>query len=159
MKKNSPRITMTKTTIDPSSLLSEVSDPKAGGTVLFIGTVRDNSDAGDVDRIIYDAYLPMAEKRMAEIEEEVMRMWPVRKVAAQHRVGELRVGEVSVVVAVSAPHRAEAFEACRHAIERIKHDVPIWKKERLADGQERWVEGKAMTTAEEVTGSPRTETG
>jgi molybdopterin synthase catalytic subunit len=157
MKKSSAR--MTKMTIDPSSLLSEVSDPKAGGTVLFIGTVRDNSDAGDVDRIIYDAYLPMAEKRMAEIEEEVARMWPVRKFAAQHRVGELRVGEVSVVVAVSAPHRAEAFEACRHAIERIKHDVPIWKKERLADGQERWVEGKAMTTAEGVTRPPRTETG
>ncbi|MDA4114909.1 MAG: molybdenum cofactor biosynthesis protein MoaE, partial [Thaumarchaeota archaeon] len=138
-------------------LLAEVNDPKAGGTVLFIGTVRDNSDAGDVDMINYDAYLPMAEKRMVEIEEEVKRMWPVRKVAARHRIGDLKVGEVSVVVAVSAPHRAEAFEACRHAIERIKHDVPIWKKERLADGQERWVQGKVMrmTTMDKIT-KPRT---
>src|ERR1700722_9349316 len=106
---------MTRTKIDPRSMLAEVNDPGAGGTVLFIGTVRDNSEAGEVDRIIYDAYLPMAEKRMLEIEEEVKRRWPVKGVAAQHRVGELKVGEVSVVVAVSAPHRAEAFEACRHA--------------------------------------------
>ena len=147
MKKTSTR--MTKARIDVTSLLAEVADPKAGGTVLFIGTVRDNSEAGDVDLIIYDAYLPMAEKRMLEIEGEVKRTWPVTKIAAQHRVGELKVGEASVVVAVSAPHRAEAFEACRHAIERIKHDVPIWKRERLADGQEKWVEGKKMMTAME----------
>ena len=95
---------------------------------------------------------------MLEIEEEVERAdGPSRRIAAQRRVGELRVGEVSVVVAVSAPHRAEAFEACRHAIERIKHDVPIWKKERLADGQEVWVEGKKMTTAGSVA-TPRSRT-
>ena len=100
--------------------------------MLFIGTVRDNSEAGSVDRIVYDAYVPMAERRMREIDEEVRRMLPVRE--GRHAFtgsGNSRVGEVSVAVAVSAPHRAEAFEACRHAIESIKHDVPIWKKERL----------------------------
>jgi len=140
--KNAERVTNSR--IDVQSILAETDDPGSGGTVLFIGTVRNNSEAGSVDRIVYDAYIPMAEKRMLEIEGEVRRSLSSGKVAMQHRIGELGVGEVSVAVAVSAPHRAEAFEACRHAIERIKHDVPIWKKERLADGQERWVEGRTM---------------
>jgi molybdopterin synthase catalytic subunit len=140
--KNEERVT--KSRIDVQSILAETDDPGSGGTVLFIGTVRNNSEAGSVDRIVYDAYVPMAEKRMLEIEEEVRRSLHPGKVAMQHRIGELGVGEVSVAVAVSAPHRAEAFEACRRAIESIKHDVPIWKKERLVDGKERWVEGRTM---------------
>ncbi len=135
---------ITKTNIDIPSILAKTNDAKTGGTVLFIGTVRDHSEAGDVDRIVYDAYVPMAEKRMLEIEEEVKEILPEGRVAMLHRIGELKVGEVSVAVAVSAPHRAEAFDACRHTIERIKHDVPIWKKERLADGREKWVEGRPM---------------
>jgi molybdopterin synthase catalytic subunit len=143
MKKPSGRITVK--TIDPARALSEVEGPKSGATVLFVGTVRDNSEAGDVDLILYEAYVPMAERRMLEIEDEVRRLWPVNDVKLLHRIGKLRVGDVSVVVAVSSPHRGEAFEACRHAIERIKHDVPIWKKERLASGREVWVEGHAMS--------------
>jgi molybdopterin synthase catalytic subunit len=142
MKKPVSRITAKA--IDPAHVLSEVEGPSSGGTVLFMGTVRDNSEAGDVDLIVYEAYVPMAEKRMMEIEDEVRRLWPVDKVKLLHRIGRLKVGEVSVAVAVSSPHRAEAFEACRHAIERIKHDVPIWKKERLSTGREVWVEGLAM---------------
>jgi molybdopterin synthase catalytic subunit len=131
---------LTKTKIDLDSILKSVRGQRAGGTVLFIGTVRDTSEAGRVDLIHYEAYEPMAEKILEQIKDDVKHRWPANKVRIVHRVGDLQVGEVSVAVAVSAPHRAEAFEACRHAIERIKRDVPIWKKERLADGSEVWVE-------------------
>ncbi|MDA4132141.1 MAG: molybdenum cofactor biosynthesis protein MoaE [Thaumarchaeota archaeon] len=115
---------------------------EAGAVVLFLGTVRNNSEAGRVERIEYEAYAPMAEKRLAEAEREVRRRWPrTTGVKIVHRVGSLTIGEVSVAVAVSSPHRAEAFEACRHAIEMIKRDVPIWKREKLSDGSEVWVEG------------------
>lgn len=133
---------LTRGVIDPSEVLRSVANPGSGAVVLFLGTVRDNSEAGSVDRIEYEAYEPMAEKRLAEAEREVKRMWPTTTgVRIVHRVGGLAVGEVSVAVAVSSPHRADAFEACRHAIETIKHDVPIWKRERLDDGNEVWVEG------------------
>ena len=135
---------ITEKPIDTAEILSAVQGPRSGATALFIGVVRDNSEAGEVDQILYEAYVPMAEKRMLEIDEEVRRRWPVNEIKILHRIGRLRVGEVSVAVAVSSPHRGEAFEACRHAIERIKHDVPIWKKERLANGREVWVEGRAM---------------
>ncbi len=133
---------LTRGKIDPARILKSVGDHGAGAVVLFLGTVRHNSEAGSVDRIEYEAYGPMAEKRLAQAEEDVRRKWPATTgVKIVHRVGDLEVGEVSVAVAVSSPHRAEAFEACRHAIEAIKHDVPIWKRERLADGTGVWVEG------------------
>jgi len=135
-------IRLTRGKIDPSRVLESVADRGAGAVVLFLGTVRDNSEAGSVDRIEYEAYEPMAEKSLAQTEQEVKRRWPATKaVKMVHRVGMLGVGEVSVAVAVSSPHRAEAFEACRFAIERIKRDVPIWKRERLTDGNEVWVKG------------------
>ena len=136
---------LTRGKIDPSKVLSSVRDPKAGAIVLFLGTVRDNSEAGRVEEMEYEAYAAMAEKRMAEVEKEVRKKWPaVREVEMVHRIGRLKVGDVSVAVAVSAPHRAEAFEACRHVIETIKHEVPIWKRERLAGGGKVWVEGKRL---------------
>ena len=127
--------------IAPLEILEEMGDPAAGAVVLFLGTVRNHGEAGKVDRMVYETYEPMAEKRLASIEAEVKRIWPVKKIKTVHRVGSLRIGDVSVAVAVSSAHRREAFEACRHAIERIKHEVPMWKKERLADGSEAWVEG------------------
>ncbi len=136
---------LTEKAIDPEEVVSSVRGPELGGTAVFIGTVRDNSEAGRVDRIRYEAYVPMAEKKLAQIEEDVRSRWPDTKVRLVHRVGDLDVGEVSVVVVVSAPHRADAFEACRLAIERIKREVPIWKKERLADGSEAWVQGHGVT--------------
>jgi len=133
---------LTRDVIDPSEVLRSVANPGSGAVVLFLGTVRDNSKAGSVERIEYEAYEPMAEKRLAEAEREVKRRWPtISGVKIVHRVGGLAVGDVSVAVAVSSPHRAEAFEACRHAIETIKRDVPIWKREKLGDGSEVWVEG------------------
>jgi molybdopterin synthase catalytic subunit len=133
---------LTRDVIDPSEMVRSVGDAGAGAVVLFLGTVRDNSEAGSVERIEYEAYEPMAEKRLEEAEREVRSRWPATTgVKILHRLGSLAVGEVSVAVAVSSPHRAEAFEACRHAVETIKHEVPIWKREKLGDGSEVWVEG------------------
>ncbi len=108
---------------------------------MFAGTVRDHSDAGAVRGLEYEAWEEMAEQRLAAIGEELFSRWPVCRVALLHRTGRLDVGEVSVLVSCSAPHRAEAFEAARHGIERIKEDVPIWKKETLATGDAQWVRG------------------
>jgi molybdopterin synthase catalytic subunit len=133
---------LTREVIEPSEMVRSVGDAGAGAVVLFLGTVRDNSEAGNVEWIEYEAYEPMAEKKLAEAEREVRRRWPATTgVKIVHRLGSLAVGEVSVAVAVSSPHRAEAFEACRHAIETIKHEVPVWKREKLGDGSEVWVEG------------------
>lgn len=120
---------------------SFVSDPGAGGTCVFLGTVRDHSEAGDVTGLTYEAWGELAERRLGELVDELFERWPLRRVALLHRTGELAIGEVSVVVACSAPHRAEAFEACRHGIERLKQDVPIWKKEGLTSGEAHWVMG------------------
>ncbi len=139
-KRSRPRLTRAR--IDPAWLLKSVADTGAGAVALFLGTVRDNSEAGKVDRIEYEAYESMAEKSLAKTESEVKRRWPATTgVTIIHRVGSLMVGDVSVAIAVSSPHRAEAFEACRFAVEAIKHEAPIWKRERLADGSEVWVEG------------------
>jgi len=118
-----------------------VADPKAGGTVLFSGTVRDHSNEGDVTGLDYEAWDELATDRLQALGREILDRWPVVKVALLHRTGHLDVGEVSVLVACSAPHRAEAFEATRHGIERLKTDVPIWKKELLASGDAHWVMG------------------
>lgn len=118
-----------------------VADPAAGATCVFAGTVRNRSEAGDVTGLVYEAWDELADRRLREVAGEMRSTWPVRKVALLHRIGALDVGETSVVVACSAPHRAEAFEACRHGIERLKQDVPIWKKEGLATGEAHWVMG------------------
>lgn len=118
-----------------------VADPAAGAVCIFTGTVRDHSDAGDVTGLTYEAWHELAEQRLRELADEILERWPARRVAIVHRVGSLEVGETSVIVAVSAPHRAEAFEACRHGIERLKEDVPIWKKEGLVSGEAHWVMG------------------
>jgi molybdopterin synthase catalytic subunit len=121
--------------------LAFVADAAAGGTCVFVGTVRDHSHAGEVTGLRYEAWDELAGARLAEIADEMIEKWPVRKVALLHRTGDLLVGEASVVVACSAPHRADAFEACRHGIERLKEDVPIWKREALVSGEARWVMG------------------
>jgi len=129
---------------DPISVdeaLSFVADPGAGGTCVFLGTVRDHSGAGDVDGLSYEAWDELASRRMGEIADEAFAKWSIRRMAILHRTGDLSVGEVSVIVAVSAEHRAEAFDACRHGIERLKEDVPIWKKEHLPGGDAHWVMG------------------
>jgi molybdopterin synthase catalytic subunit len=134
-------VSVTEEPLDPSEALGFVADPAAGGTVLFSGTVRDHSDAGAVTGLDYEAWEERAGELLAAIGDELFAGWPVRKVALLHRIGRLSVGEISVLVCCSAPHRAEAFEAARHGIERIKQDVPIWKKEGLVSGEAHWVMG------------------
>ena len=115
---------------DPLSVddaLAFVADPRAGGTCVFVGTVRDHSTAGAVTGLTYEAWNDEAIRRLGAIASELSASGDVTKVAILHRTGDLAIGEASVVVAVSAPHRAEAFAACRHGIERLKQDVPIWK--------------------------------
>lgn len=134
-------VLLTPEPLSVDSALVAVADPGAGGTCVFVGTVRDRSDQGEVTGLTYEAWEDLAVRRLTEIGEELHRTWPLRRVAVLHRTGELAIGEASVVVAVSAAHRAEAFEACRQAIERLKHDVPIWKKEGLRSGETHWVMG------------------
>ncbi|MEA2555278.1 MAG: MoaE-MoaD fusion protein [Actinomycetota bacterium] len=136
--------TLTRVTLEALSVdeaLAFVADPAAGGTCVFVGTVRDHSAAGDVTGLRYEAWDEMADRRLKDLAAELTAGWDLRKVAILHRTGDLSVGEASVVIAVSAPHRREAFEACRHAIERLKEDVPIWKKEELTSGEAHWVMG------------------
>jgi molybdopterin synthase catalytic subunit len=134
-------IVLTSDPLDVARALEAVGDPGAGGTCVFVGTVRDSSEAGDVTGLRYESYEELAAARMREIATEMFRRWPVCRAALHHRIGDLAVGEVSVVVACSTPHRADAFEACRHGIERIKADVPIWKQEHLTTGDAHWVRG------------------
>jgi molybdopterin synthase catalytic subunit len=118
-----------------------VADPAAGATCLFCGTVRSSSEAGDVVGITYEAWTQLAERRLDDIVGELFDRWPTCRAAVLHRTGQLGVGDISVIVACSTPHRADAYDACRHAIERLKHDVPIWKKEALVSGDAHWVMG------------------
>jgi molybdopterin synthase catalytic subunit len=130
--------------IDPAKVLESVEDDSSGGTVLFIGTVRNKSNGKEVTGLEYETYRKMAESKLAQLNREVRRRWKVNHVTMLHREGRLKVGDVSVAVAVSSPHRAEAFEAARFAIDRIKTSVPIWKREAFSDGKRRWVEGSVI---------------
>ncbi len=132
---------ITQHPIDVPSILESVRTPHSGGTDIFIGTVRNHSHGRRVESLEYTAYIPMAEKMMAEIEEEMRKKWMLHIIVLVHRVGVLHVGDVAVVTAVSASHRNEAFEACRFAIDRIKEIVPIWKKEFYEEGTA-WVVGQ-----------------
>jgi len=125
--------------IDFVALTEQVRTPSCGGVVLFLGTVRELTEGRNTVALDYEAYPSMAEKKMAEIEREVRTRWPVGDIALVHRLGHLELGEVSVAIAVSCPHRTQAFEACRYAIDRVKESVPIWKKENWSDGTTEWV--------------------
>ncbi|KOV58282.1 molybdopterin biosynthesis protein MoeE [Streptomyces sp. NRRL WC-3618] len=115
-----------------------VGDDSAGGTALFVGTVRNHDGGADVDALGYSCH-PSAEAEIRRVAEKVVAEFPVRALAAVHRVGDLAVGDLAVVVAVSCPHRGEAFEACRKLIDDLKHEVPIWKHQTFSDGTEEWV--------------------
>jgi molybdopterin synthase catalytic subunit len=123
-----------------TTLVRSLADPADGGVVIFQGVVRDNARGKRVRYLEYDAYPEMAAQQMASIAAEVERRWHTGNVALVHRIGRLEIGECSVVVVVACPHRGEAFEACRYAIDTLKTTVPIWKKEVAEDGEE-WVEG------------------
>ncbi len=133
-------ISITEKPIDVNKLLNDVSDQSSGASVLFTGTVRDHNKQDKVSKLHYEAYQEMAEKILQEIENEIHAKWKINKFIAIHRTGTLKVGEVSVAVAVSSEHRKEAFEACKFGIDSIKEKAPIWKKEFAESGAE-WLEG------------------
>jgi molybdopterin converting factor subunit 1 len=120
------------------AVVAEVEGVERGGIVTFTGVVRRHGRHGEVVRLEYEAYVEMAEQVLAEIAEEIEREWPGVHVAIHHRVGALAVGETAVVIAAAAPHRAEAFDACEAAIDRLKRRAPIWKKEIGTHGEE-WI--------------------
>ncbi len=133
-----PLLELTGRPISVDRLLREAADPRAGAIVLFLGVVRDNARGLRVKHLTYEAYEALARRELERIAAAIAARWPVTRVAIVHRTGRLEVGEASVAIAVSAPHRAEAFEAGRFAIDTLKQTVPIWKKE-VWEGGEAWV--------------------
>lgn len=139
-------IRLTRDTIDHARLTDAVRRGHCGAVVTFLGTVRDVTGDQLTVALDYEAYPGMAEKVLANIEADVRSRWPVGEILIEHRLGRLEVGEISVAIAVSCPHRAEAFEACRYAMDRVKELAPIWKKENWADGRTEWVHPTAGTS-------------
>ena len=129
---------LTDDPIDSRALVDSVMRKSDGAYVLFEGVVRNHHEGKAVESIFYDAYRPMAEKEMDAIVREISARYPDVALAVTHRLGRLFVGDSSIAIVASSPHRAEAFEACRMMIDRIKETVPIWKKERGPGGEE-WV--------------------
>ncbi len=132
---------ISRKSIDPAKALESIMDEDAGGIVLFVGTIRNQTNGKKVKGLEYEVYRRMAERQIAKLEKEIMKRWPIKSIRLVHREGKLKVGEVSVVVAVSAVHREEAFEAARYAIDRIKESFPIWKREKFRGGRYAWVKG------------------
>jgi molybdopterin synthase catalytic subunit len=139
---------LTTEPLDARRAEAAVAHPGAGGICVFSGVVRDNSRGEDVTHLEYEAYAGMAERVMRAIGDEIGQRWPDARIAMLHRTGTLRIGEPSVVVAASAPHRAQAFEACRYGIDQLKERVPIWKKEFARSGAS-WIEGADSRPAQE----------
>jgi len=131
---------LTPDPLDARRLEAAVSHKGAGAICTFTGVVRDNSRGRSVTHLDYEAYAEMAVTQMRKIGDEIAEQWPEARVAMAHRTGSLEIGEASVVVSVSCPHRSEAIAACKWGIDRLKESVPIWKKEHAADGSY-WIEG------------------
>lgn len=147
--------TITDQPISIEEVVHKVIRPEAGAVTTFIGTVRELTNGKRTLFLQYEAYVSMAEKMLAQIGIEIKERWPEAEVAITHRIGRLEISDIAVVIAVSTPHRKDAYEANRYAIERIKQIVPIWKKEYWEDGTE-WV-GNQLETKAYPTGKPEGE--
>ena len=132
-------ITLTTGEIDYTALTESVRSPVSGAVVLFLGTVRELTHGRQTSALDYEAYPGMAEAKMHELADQARRQWPVDQLAIVHRLGHLEPGDISIAVAVSCPHRHQAFDAGRFLIDELKAQVPIWKKENWADGTTEWV--------------------
>jgi MoaE-MoaD fusion protein len=119
-------------------VLEAIRDENGGGEALFLGRVRRTNEGKTIRHLFYECHVSMAEKKFDEIVNEMYSKWPLKKVAIEHRIGQLEVGDIAVIVGVSAEHRKEAIEACRYGIDELKHRVPIWKKEVSETGEE-WI--------------------
>ena len=132
-------IEITYDALDPEAITDRVRSSTAGAVITFLGTTRDSTADRDVLHLEYEAYEPMAEKKLAEVAQEMMDKWPLTAVAISHRLGRLEISDISLVVAVASQHRGYAFEAAQYSVDRLKQMVPIWKKEFFKGG-EVWVE-------------------
>ncbi len=144
-------IEITKQEINATKLLEAIGDPDAGANVLFLGTTRRMTGDVETTELNYDCYTEMAEKKLHELETQARQRWPLKSMIIVHRVGNVPVGQASVAVAVSSPHRAEAFDSARWIIDTLKQVVPIWKQEILSDGRATWVHpGTEMQSKGEI---------
>ena len=139
---------ITDAPIEPAAVLSAVADVEHGAAVLFLGTVRRTNEGRIVSGMRYDAYVAMAEDVLRAIGEEAAARADSGGVALVHRIGELSLGEVSVAIAVSSPHRAQAFDAARYAIEEVKRRLPVWKMEHYVEGDGAWLDGEVPPVPE-----------
>ena len=132
-------ISLTNSPIDYQALTESVRSPQSGAVVLFLGTVREMTQGRQTMALDYEAYPQMAEAKLKELESAARVKWPIDQIGIVHRLGHLELGEISVAVAVSCPHRKQAFEAGQFLIDELKVSVPIWKKENWSDGTTEWV--------------------
>src|SRR3972149_2659499 len=132
-------VNLTDQPIDTNALLERAKPPAAGAIVLFLGTTREVTDGRQTVALDYEAYREMAEQKLAELEAEARRRWPLASCLIVHRLGRVPPAEASVAIVVSTPHRADAFAAGQWLIDTLKQDVPIWKQEHWADGTSEWV--------------------
>ena len=138
-------VQISETQLDIQAAYDFVTDPAHGAVDSFVGVVRDSNQGREVEGISYDVFIPLAEKALRNICERVIQKFDNRiNIYISHYKGGLPVGGISVLIAVSTPHRAESFEACRMIIEELKHEAPIWKKEHYADGDSEWVQGHTL---------------
>jgi molybdopterin synthase catalytic subunit len=138
---------LTPNRISLDALLADVQSPECGGTCVFMGTVRNGPEERGVAEIEYVAYGAMADAEIGRMLTETEQQWPGVRVGVRHRVGRVPVGEASIAIVAAAPHRAEAFEACRHVIEQVKRRLPVWKKEYRIDGTTAWVDPSGRPVA------------
>src|SRR6266852_2768250 len=131
---------LTRSPISVDVLVAEVSSSACGGTCLFLGTVRNGPDEQGVTAIEYSAYEDMVDAEFGQLLADARGRWPEARIAVRHRLGTIPVGEPSIAIVAAAPHRAQAFEACRYVIEEVKRRLPVWKKEIRLDGSEVWVD-------------------
>ncbi|MEX2572613.1 MAG: molybdenum cofactor biosynthesis protein MoaE [Gemmatimonadota bacterium] len=149
MSVNPPVCRITADPIDPCTLLD--TSPGDGAALLFVGVVRDHNEGRSVGHLDYQAYPEMAEAVLREIVDEALGRWDAGQVSVVHRVGRLDIGEVSVAIAVTSPHRGDAYDASRYVIEELKKRVPIWKREGYIDGDSEWLRGNTPEPAREGT--------
>jgi len=143
-------IRLTDQPIETPSALAHVQSPQSGAVVLFLGTTREFTAGRQTQHLVYDAYVEMAELKLAALEQQARIKWPINECVIIHRLGRVGLGEASILVAVSTPHRCDAFEAAAWLMDVIKQEVPIWKQENWADGQQAWVHPKTTDSKSSV---------
>lgn len=141
-------IEITETTIDEAAVLNSVRSNGAGACILFVGTTRQFTDGRETTKLVYECYREMAIKKLTELHDAACSKWPIESCSIVHRVGTVAIGESSIAVAVSTPHRVDSFAAAQWLMDTIKKEVPIWKQENWSDGPSEWIHPEKAQRAE-----------